>query len=74
MNANEGISFPSPQIPSLLGYNAKLDENGEYHIGYKMIPSFVQSISVQLRRETGRLVPFAGTGKVVLTLKFKRFD
>ena len=40
MNANEGISFPSPQIPSLLGYNAKLDENGEYHIGYKMIPSF----------------------------------
>ena len=156
MNANEGISFPSPQIPSLLGYNAKLDENGEYHIGYKMIPSFdasyegnelyefhfpydlssgtslifvyidiiqyqtvgdtkapllrvidsnrrikngsacsiepnhrknftnldykklftssVQSISVQLRTETGRLVPFAGTGKVVLTLKFKRFD
>ena len=149
MNANEGISFPSPQIPSLLGYNAKLDENGEYHIGYKMIPSFdasyegnelyeshfpydlssgtslifvyidifhyqtvgdakapllrvidsnrrikngsacsiepnhrknftdldykklftssVQSISVQLRRDTGRLVPFAGTGKVVLT-------
>ena len=40
MNANEGISFPSPQIPSLLGYNAKLDENGEYPIGYKMIPSF----------------------------------
>ena len=156
MNANEGISFPSPQIPSLLGYNAKLDENGEYHIGYKMIPSFdasyegnelyeshfpydlssgtslsfvyidiiqyqtvgdakapllrvidsnrrikngsacsiepnhrkiftildykklfnssVQSISVQLRIETGRLVPFAGTGRVVLTLKFKRFD
>ena len=40
MNANEGISLPSPQIPSLLGYNAKLDENGEYHIGYKMIRSF----------------------------------
>ena len=39
MNANEGISFPSPQIPSLLAYNAKLDENGEYHIVYK-IPSF----------------------------------
>ena len=40
MNANEGISFPNPQIPSLLGYNANLDENDEYHIGYKMIPSF----------------------------------
>ena len=156
MNANEGISFPSPQIPSLLGYNAKLDENGEYHIGYKMIPSFdasyegnelyeshfpydlssgtslsfvyidiiqyqtvgdakapllrvidsnrrikngsacsiepnhrknftnldykklftssVQSISVQLRTETGRLVPFAGTGKVVLTSSFPHFS
>ena len=156
MNANEGISIPSPQIPSLLGYNAKLDENGEYHIGYKMIPYFdasyegnelyetdfpydwsswtslifvyidiiqyqtvgdlkapllrvihsnrriengiacsiepnhrknftnldykklftssVQSISVQLRTETGRLVPFAGTGKDVLSLSFKRFD
>ena len=40
MNAIEGISFPSPQIPSLLGCNEKLDENGEYHIGYKMKPSF----------------------------------
>ena len=40
MNANEGISFPSPQIPSLLGYNSNLDENGEYHIDYKMRPSF----------------------------------
>ena len=40
MNANKGISFTSPQIPSLLGYNAKLEENGEYRIGYKMIPSF----------------------------------
>ena len=38
-NEIEGISFQSPQIPSLLGYNAKLDENGEYHIGYKMVPS-----------------------------------
>ena len=43
MNANEGISFPIPQIPSLLGYNAKFDENGEYHIGYKKIPSFDSS-------------------------------
>ena len=136
--------------------NPKLDENGEYHIGYKMIPSFdasyernelyeshfpyylssgtsliifyiditqyqtvgdskvpllrvinsnrrikngsacsiepnhrknftnlalkklftssVQSISVQLRTETGWLVPFSGTGKVVLTLNFERLD
>ena len=38
MNVKEVISFPSPQLPSLLGYNAWLDENGEYHLGYKMIP------------------------------------
>ena len=41
MNANEGISFSSPQLTSLIGYNAKLDGNGENHIGYIMIPSFV---------------------------------
>ena len=40
----------------------------------KLFTSSVQSISVQLRTETGTLVPFAGTGKVVFTLKFKRFD
>ena len=39
-NANEEISFPIPQKPNLLGYNAKFEENGEYHIGYKRIPSF----------------------------------
>ena len=40
MNENEGISFTSPQIPGLLDYNANHDENGDYHIGYKMIHSF----------------------------------
>ena len=34
----------------------------------------IQSIAVNLRTETGRLVPFAGgEGKVVLTLKFQNF-
>ena len=28
-NELEGISFPSRQISGLLGYNAKLDENGD---------------------------------------------
>ena len=28
------------RIPSLLSYNAKFDENGQYQIGYKMKPSF----------------------------------
>ena len=39
-----------------------------------MFTSSAQSILVKLLTESGRLVPFAGTVKVVLTLKFKRFD
>ena len=33
----------------------------------------ISNISVNLRRETGGLVPFAGGGKVVLALKFQKF-
>ena len=40
MNANEAISFPSHQTPRLISYYASFHEYGEYHIGYKMIPSF----------------------------------
>ena len=40
MNANELISFPNPQTPSLLVYNAKLDEKFQNHIDYKMMPFF----------------------------------
>ena len=40
----------------------------------KLHTSSVQSISVQLRKETEKLVLFAGTRKIVLTLKFERFD
>ena len=40
----------------------------------KLFTSSVQSISAQLGTESARLVLFAGTGKIVLTLQFKRFD
>ena len=40
----------------------------------KLLSKSFQSIGVQLRTETGRLVPFTGTGKVILTLSFKKFD
>ena len=33
----------------------------------------IQSISIELRTETGQLVPFSGTVKVILTLQFKNF-
>ena len=40
-----------------------------------MLVNIIQSIEVNLQTETGRLLPFAGEGgKVVLTLKFKKFQ
>ena len=40
----------------------------------KLLVNNIQSIAVKLRTETARLVPFAGGGKVVLTLKFQKFS
>ena len=57
-------------VPAALNLIIKIN-----YLDYKkLFLSSVQSQSVQLHTETGRLVPFAGTGKVVLTLKFKSFD
>ena len=148
----EGITFPSEEIPSIIGFEGFPDGNG-IHIGYKMNPNenrlmksddtkacygefpadlcagkhlsciiiayqyvndtkapllrvidskqrlkngsvcelepthrivftkldykklltnTIQSISIELRMETGQLVPFSGTGKVILTLQFKK--
>ena len=38
----------------------------------KLLVQNIQTISIQLRCETGNLVPFNGTGQVVLTLKCKK--
>ena len=40
----------------------------------KLLTNTIQSISIELRTETGDLVPFSGTGKVLLTLQFKKFS
>ena len=40
----------------------------------KLLSKNFQSTEFQLRTETGELVPFARTGKVILTLSFKKFD
>ena len=40
----------------------------------KLLTNSIQSISIELRTETGQLVPFLGTGKVMLTLQFKNFS
>ena len=39
----------------------------------KLLTNTILSISIELRTETGQLVPFSGTGKVILTLQFKKF-
>ena len=151
LGKNEGITFPSEEIPSIIGFEGIPDGNG-IHIGYKMNPNenrlmksddtkayygqfpadlcagkhlifiytnlieyqyvgdtkapllrvivlkngsvrelepthrivftnlvykklltnTIQSISIELRTETGQLVPFSVTGKVILTLQFKK--
>ena len=38
----------------------------------KLLTNTIQSISIELRTKTGQLVPFSGTGKVILTLQFKK--
>ena len=44
--------------------------NSDYR---KLLTNTIQSISIKLRTKTRKLVPFAGTGKVILTLQFKKF-
>ena len=39
----------------------------------KLLTNTIQSISIELRTETGQLFLFLGTGKVILTLQFKKF-
>ena len=40
----------------------------------KLLSNNFQCIEAQLRTETGKFVPFTGTGKVILTLNFKKFN
>ena len=40
----------------------------------KLLTKNIQTAEVQLRTETGHLVPFTGTGKVVVALNFKKFN
>ena len=40
----------------------------------KLLTNTIQSISIELRTETGYLVPFSGTRKVLLTLQFRKFS
>jgi len=52
----------------------KLETRSFFDLQYKkLLVQNIQTISIQLRTETGILVPFCGKGQVVLTLKFKKF-
>ena len=61
----EGITFESPQIPSILGFKCIRDGTG-YHIGYinldykKLLVNNIQSIAVNLRTETGTICTICG--------------
>ena len=39
-----------------------------------LLKTYIQSVKVELRTETGLLVPFVGTGKTIITLKFRKFS
>ena len=49
-----------------------------YHITYtnldykRLLSNNIQSVKVELRSENGKLIPFTGIGKVVISLKFQR--
>ena len=40
----------------------------------KLLTNTIQSFSIELRTDTEQLVPLSGTGKVTLTLQFKKFS
>ena len=40
----------------------------------KLCSNNFQCIEVQLRTQTGKIVPFTGTGKINLTLNFRKFN
>ena len=45
------------------------------NLDYKrLLSNTIKSISIELRTETGELVPCSPTGKVILTLQFKNFS
>ena len=51
--------------------NRKVFTNLDYK---KLLTNTIQSISIELRTESGQLIPFSGTGKVILTLQFKKYN
>lgn len=60
---NGGLSQVEPT-------HRKVFSNLEYK---KLLTTTIHSVKVELRTETGKLVPFVGIGKVLLALKFKKF-
>ena len=43
------------------------------NLDYKpVLSNNIQNIQVELRTETGKLIPFTGTGKVIVSLKFQK--
>lgn len=57
-------------LTSVVPVHQKTITNLDYK---KLITSSIQNLKVELRTETGKLVPFIGVGKVIISLRFKKF-
>ena len=56
-----------------LNTEAPIHHNTYTNLDYKrLLSNNIQSIKVELRSETEKLIPFTGIGKVVISLKFQR--
>ena len=52
-----------------------IQKKGFSNLDYKpLLSNNIQNIKIELRTETGKLVPFAGSGKVIINLAFKRIE
>lgn len=65
------LRLKNGSVCSIEPTHKKVFSNLEYK---KLLTNTIRSIKVELRTETGQLVPFAGTGKVLLTLQFRKIS
>lgn len=63
------LRLKNGSVCSIEPTHRKVFSNLEYKT---LLTNTIKSIKVELRTETGHLVPFAGTGKVLLTLQFSK--
>ena len=66
---NRGVRLKNGSIQQIETQTGNTFKDLEFK---KILSNNIQSIKIELRTESGRLVPFVGTGRTTLTLKFKK--